>query len=417
LVLVAESVAADDDRLGPARHQARHVRADDRLAEDHAAQNVAASAVRRLPHLLQAEFGDARLVRRAGGAFHADAVLLDGVGRVDRDLIVGGVTAFHAEVVIVEFEVQVREDQLVLDHLPDDPGHFVAVDVHDGVGDLDLGHAYASVSQIREGIQCRGYGGPPARAQRGRKPQRSHTRAGTKRRLGRLASSRLRLNAVGRSQRMESLMSPRRLRFVALALLPLAMAACKGQEAAAPPEAPAVQPPAAAAPAVVPAAQNDAHPPSVTREFRDWTATCDNTNHCVAFGSAEENMGFVMVSLAPGPDARPVVHMGGWGLEAGQGDVYAEIDGRRYAGKNSKMDEEGDVIAFRTPSAELLRDLGNGSFMALRRGDEKMKVSLGGAAAAFLWIDERQGRLGTTTALIRRGDRSASSVPAAPAAP
>src|SRR5690606_37362270 len=50
-------------------------------------------------------------------------------------------------------------------------------------------------------------------------------------------------------------------------------------------------------------------------------------------------------------------------------------------------------------------------------GDEKMKVSLGGAAAAFLWIDERQGRLGTSTALIRRGDQPASGVPAAPAAP
>ncbi|MNW70312.1 hypothetical protein D3C74_495730 [compost metagenome] len=69
------------------------------------------------------------------------------MGRVDRDLIVGGVAAFHAQVVVVELQVQIREDQLVLDHLPDDPGHFVAVDVHDGVGDLDLGHAYASVSQ------------------------------------------------------------------------------------------------------------------------------------------------------------------------------------------------------------------------------------------------------------------------------
>jgi len=139
---------------------------------------------------------------------------------------------------------------------------------------------------------------------------------------------------------MEFMMTPHRLRFVAaVALLPLALAACKGQETAPAPEAPAVEPPAASASAVEPAAQDGAHPPSVTREFRDWTATCDNTNHCVAFGSAEENMGFVMVSLAPGPDARPVVHMGGWGLQDGQGDVYAEIDGRRYAGKNSKMDE------------------------------------------------------------------------------
>ncbi|WP_312780829.1 DUF1176 domain-containing protein [Brevundimonas sp.] len=200
--------------------------------------------------------------------------------------------------------------------------------------------------------------------------------------------------------------------------LPLALGACGKKEGdASPAAAPAASDVAVETAATSPSAGTTANPPSVTREFRDWTATCDNTNHCVAFGSAHENMGFVLVSLAPGAEARPVVHMGGWGLEDGEGDVYAEIDGRRYAGQNTKMDEEGDVIAFRTPSAQLLHDLGNGSFMALRRGDEQMKVSLGGAAAAFLWIDERQGRLNTPTALIRRGDRPAAEVPAAPPAP
>ncbi len=200
--------------------------------------------------------------------------------------------------------------------------------------------------------------------------------------------------------------------------LPLALGACGKKEGdASPAAAPAASDVAVETAATSPSAGTTANPPSVTREFRDWTATCDNTNHCVAFGSAHENMGFVLVSLAPGAEARPVVHMGGWGLEDGEGDVYAEIDGRRYAGQNTKMDEEGDVIAFRTPSAQLLHDLGNGSFMALRRGDQQMKVSLGGAAAAFLWIDERQGRLNTPTALIRRGNRPAAEVPAAPPAP
>ncbi len=46
LVLIAERVAADDDRLRPARHQARHVLGDDGLAENHAAQDVADGAVR-----------------------------------------------------------------------------------------------------------------------------------------------------------------------------------------------------------------------------------------------------------------------------------------------------------------------------------------------------------------------------------
>lgn len=139
-VLVAEGVAADDDRLGPAGDQARHVLADDRLAEDDAAEDVADRAVRRLPHLLQLELLDATLVRRDRGAFYADAVLLDGVCGVDRHLVVSCITVFDAQVVIFEIEVEIRVDQLVLDELPDDAGHLVAVEFDDRIGDLDLCH-------------------------------------------------------------------------------------------------------------------------------------------------------------------------------------------------------------------------------------------------------------------------------------
>jgi hypothetical protein len=77
-----------------------------------------------------------RLRRRDGRALDADAVLLDGVGRVDRDLVVGGVAVLDAEVVILQVDVEIGVDQLVLDELPDDPGHLVAVDLDDGVGTL-----------------------------------------------------------------------------------------------------------------------------------------------------------------------------------------------------------------------------------------------------------------------------------------
>ena len=146
-VLVAERVTADDDRLGPARHQPRDVRDDDRLAEDDAAEDVADRAVGRLPHLLQAELLDPGLVGRDGRALHADAVLLDGVGGVDRHLVVGGVAVLDAEVVVVQVDVEVREDQLVLDELPDDPGHLVAVELDDRVVDLDLRHGVSCASR------------------------------------------------------------------------------------------------------------------------------------------------------------------------------------------------------------------------------------------------------------------------------
>ena len=66
-------------------------------------------------------------------ALDADAVLLDGVGRVDGDLVVGLVALLDAEVEVLQVDVEVREDQLVLDERPDDPRHLVPVELDDGV--------------------------------------------------------------------------------------------------------------------------------------------------------------------------------------------------------------------------------------------------------------------------------------------
>ena len=138
LVLVTEGVTADDDGLVPAGHQTRDIGDDDRLAEDRAAEDVADGAVGRFPHLLEAEFFDPRLIRCDGGALDTDAVLLDGVRRVDRHPVVGGVAMFDAQVVVVEVDVEVRQQKVVLDGVPDDAGHFVAVDFNDRSRYLDL---------------------------------------------------------------------------------------------------------------------------------------------------------------------------------------------------------------------------------------------------------------------------------------
>ena len=141
-ILVAEGMAADDHRLGPARYIARDVLADDRLTEDGAAQDVADRPVGRLPHLLQFEFFDARLVRRDRRAFDANAVLQDRIGGIDRHLIVSTVTLFHAQVVIMQVDVEIGQDQLVPDRLPDHARHFVAVQLDNGFQHFDLRHRY-----------------------------------------------------------------------------------------------------------------------------------------------------------------------------------------------------------------------------------------------------------------------------------
>src|SRR5262249_40253484 len=45
------------------------------------------------------------------------------------------------------------------------------------------------------------------------------------------------------------------------------------------------------------------------------------------------------------------------------------------------------------------------------------EISLSGLAAALLWIDDQQKRVGTVTALIGRGDKPAAAVPSLPALP
>jgi hypothetical protein len=126
-------VPANHDGIGPARHEARDAGYHDWLAENHAAKDVADSAIRRPPHLLQSELSDPILVRRDGGALDAHAVPLDRIGGVDGDLVVGRVAVLDGQVVVVKLNLEVRQDQLILDELPDDPRHFIAVELNDGV--------------------------------------------------------------------------------------------------------------------------------------------------------------------------------------------------------------------------------------------------------------------------------------------
>jgi len=55
-------------------------------------------------------------------------------------LVVGPVPLLDAEVVILQVDVEIGQDQLLLDEVPDDPGHLVAVELDDRIRDLDLRH-------------------------------------------------------------------------------------------------------------------------------------------------------------------------------------------------------------------------------------------------------------------------------------
>src|SRR6185437_6097835 len=145
-ILIAIRMTPDDDRFRPAWDKARHVLADDGLAEDDAAQDVADRSVGRLPHLLELEFRDAGLVGRDGGAFDADADALDRFGGIDGHLVRGRIAMLDPEIVIFQLDVEIGQDQLVANERPDDAGHLVAIEFDDGIGNLDLVHEALGIS-------------------------------------------------------------------------------------------------------------------------------------------------------------------------------------------------------------------------------------------------------------------------------
>ncbi|WGM46683.1 hypothetical protein KOAAANKH_01556 [Brevundimonas sp. NIBR10] len=156
---------------------------------------------------------------------------------------------------------------------------------------------------------------------------------------------------------------------------------------------------------------------SESRQFRDWYAVCDNGNACVAYTGGVA--AWVRVGIDAGPQARPTIHFGLWpdgGEENLGAPISLVIDGRRHATTPGPDDTSSAVIPARDVRA-VLAELAAARTISLVSGDQTAELPAAGASASLLWFDERQGRLDTTTALIRRGQRAASAVPAAPDLP
>ncbi len=180
---------------------------------------------------------------------------------------------------------------------------------------------------------------------------------------------------------------------------------------AAPAPAPGPVAPGQAAPAPMPVVQPE------TRAFRDWRAACDNGNRCVAWGGSDS--GWIRIAIDAGPDAVPTVSIGSWAfgdVDKAPETLKLRIDGRDFALRGGPRDAANAAVAAER-ARTVIAALPAWRALALASGAQTADLPASGASAALLWIDERQGRLGTTTALLRRGDRPASSVPAAPALP
>ena len=160
----------------------------------------------------------------------------------------------------------------------------------------------------------------------------------------------------------------------------------------------------------------------VYRTFKDFVVGCDNSGSCTAIGvpAQGENDLVLVLRRDAGPSAtarlritafaplRAIdLHVGGRTSPIGKLAWQAGDDG---IGGVLILTDADDIARF----VAAARDAAT---ISAGPGVDAPRVSLAGLSASLLFIDEAQGRLDTTTALLKAGSRPAASVPAAPAPP
>lgn len=150
--------------------------------------------------------------------------------------------------------------------------------------------------------------------------------------------------------------------------------------------------------------------PGALKTFGDWTVGCDNVRACQAValvpeGQSREDYLLLVIRRDAGPGARPVLTLST--ERSLPGSFALRVDGKPV------------LRIARQSLLPVPPELADGRRATLTDGGGRMlaSASLTGLAAAFLYMDERQGRIGTAGALRRKGPKPDSALPTAPPLP
>ncbi|MDJ0275462.1 DUF1176 domain-containing protein [Sphingomonas sp. 2R-10] len=187
-------------------------------------------------------------------------------------------------------------------------------------------------------------------------------------------------------------------RFLSLAL-PLTLLACNG---------PSEPPGAVPTPAPVPVTDTATPPrPLPLARFGDWAVGCDNGGTCQTGSLMPEDGDAPALTLSiergPGPDAPVAIRLRSQATIALP--LTAQVDGEAVARGGTARNEAIELTG--APAMALATRLATGRTLTLldANGATVTTMPLKGASAALRWIDDRQGRAGTTGALVAKGSR------------
>lgn len=147
----------------------------------------------------------------------------------------------------------------------------------------------------------------------------------------------------------------------------------------------------------------------VSFQHNDWALQCDNTRTCRAVGyqsgSGESEPVSLRLTRDAGPDTPVLVDLQVSTEKASPDSLHLKV------GALSLQGLKGDTP--RVPAAQmprLLQELLKNEEATVAAGKDRWVLSLAGATAVLLKMDEAQGRVGTPGALVRKGTKPEASV-------
>jgi hypothetical protein len=159
------------------------------------------------------------------------------------------------------------------------------------------------------------------------------------------------------------------------------------------------------------------------KTFTDWQITCNNLNHCVARNIPGDNGLVMTISRHAGVNDRPLLRIDYGNRYTGElkGEALADnllLDQQRLRPDFKHWTIEMHHLTTSHPIAidEFLAQIMNADNIQFTARPQAM-ISLHGLKAALLLMDDIQGRVGTLSAWIKRGNRKVWEVPPEPALP
>lgn len=160
--------------------------------------------------------------------------------------------------------------------------------------------------------------------------------------------------------------------------------------------------------------------PGELKTYKDWIVGCDNGGFCQADGvMPQDNFDAATIAVKRGPEAAAQAEIWIRVSDGKPADVTA--DGKPLHLHLTLRDQDyGEAYSVAAADTARLADalLSAKSLSVVdASGKSIAPISTSGSTAALLYMDDRQHRVGTVTALVRKGTGQASAIPAPPPLP